>query len=167
RGRGWDCGRARGRGSPSPSRDEPTDASPAAPSSKESSSPRRYTTDFPAVGSNAAAGANSTQAPARPWDAPPPQPSLMPLLPLVVGDVSSAFGMRSLTVIFTQPLIMQSKGIICIPGPTSQIPYEQQLFWFQKLKMPYWWDYDNESMFKLIKSQAEKFLLKRFADARN
>ncbi|KAL2232884.1 UNVERIFIED_CONTAM: hypothetical protein Sindi_1468400 [Sesamum indicum] len=49
----------------------------------------------------------------------------------------------------------------------SQIPQEHQLFWFQKLKILYWWDYGDESMFKLVKSQAEKFLRKRFIDAWN
>ncbi|KAL0362365.1 UNVERIFIED_CONTAM: hypothetical protein Scaly_1191700 [Sesamum calycinum] len=39
----------------------------------------------------------------------------------------------------------------------SQIPQEHQLFWFQNLK----------SMFKVVKSQAEKFLRKRFVDDRN
>ncbi|KAL0311573.1 UNVERIFIED_CONTAM: hypothetical protein Sangu_2452000 [Sesamum angustifolium] len=36
----------------------------------------------------------------------------------------------------------------------SQIPQDHQLFWFQKLKVSYWWDCDDESMFKLVKSQA-------------
>ncbi|KAL0352151.1 UNVERIFIED_CONTAM: hypothetical protein Scaly_1603800 [Sesamum calycinum] len=49
----------------------------------------------------------------------------------------------------------------------SQIPQEHQLFWFQKLKVSYWWDYDDDSMFKVIKSQIGKFLRKRSANARN
>ena len=44
----------------------------------------------PTAGSDAA-GPNNSKAPAWPWDPKPPEP----LLPLVVGDVSSAFGMRS------------------------------------------------------------------------
>ncbi|KAK4389938.1 hypothetical protein Sango_2330800 [Sesamum angolense] len=46
----------------------------------------------------------------------------------------------------------------------SQIPQEHQLFWFQKLKISYLWDCNDESMFKVVRLQVGKFLLKRFAD---
>ncbi|KAL0294870.1 UNVERIFIED_CONTAM: hypothetical protein Sradi_6864100 [Sesamum radiatum] len=43
-------------------------------------------------------------------------------------------------------------GVSCGGASSSQISY--------------WWDCDDESRFKIVKSQAEKFLQKRFADAR-
>ncbi|KAL2253622.1 UNVERIFIED_CONTAM: hypothetical protein Sindi_0156900, partial [Sesamum indicum] len=58
-------------------RDKPTDAPPAPHPQKESPRPP--------------AGASSIQAPARPWDAPPPPG---PLLPQWSRGVSSTFGMR-------------------------------------------------------------------------
>ncbi|KAL0342729.1 UNVERIFIED_CONTAM: hypothetical protein Scaly_1935500 [Sesamum calycinum] len=37
---------------------------------------------------------------------------------------------------------------------------EDRLFWFQNLK----WDYNDESTFKVVKSQMDKFLQKQFID---
>ncbi|KAL2247351.1 UNVERIFIED_CONTAM: hypothetical protein Sindi_2587400 [Sesamum indicum] len=53
------------------------------------------------------------------------------------------------------------------PGNISQIPQEHQLFWFNNVKLSYWWDCDEESMFKVLKLQASKFLQKQFTDAWN
>ncbi|KAL2236541.1 UNVERIFIED_CONTAM: hypothetical protein Sindi_0845800 [Sesamum indicum] len=58
--------------------------------------------------------------------------------------------------------MLRPKDIIRISG----IPQEHQLFWINNLKS-YWWDYEEESMFKIIKSQVAKFLWKRFTEAQN
>ncbi|KAL0337462.1 UNVERIFIED_CONTAM: hypothetical protein Scaly_2021300 [Sesamum calycinum] len=64
-------GQGRGRGPPSPPRAELADPAPVTPSSMVVFQPPQIPANSGAVGSYAA-GASSSQAPARSWDAPPP-----------------------------------------------------------------------------------------------
>ncbi|KAL2237738.1 UNVERIFIED_CONTAM: hypothetical protein Sindi_0965500 [Sesamum indicum] len=51
--------------------------------------------------------------------------------------------------------MLRSKGIIRIPRPSSRRSHRStSYFGSKKLKMSYWWDCDDESMLKIVKSQS-------------
>ncbi|KAL0307242.1 UNVERIFIED_CONTAM: hypothetical protein Sradi_6141500, partial [Sesamum radiatum] len=136
---GQGCGRGRGRGPPSPHRAESEDPAPATPSSEAVSQPPiLIPADTGVVGSMRRGPAVHRSRLGRGMHHHH-QRLYFPHRP---KGIRSASRMRGMT-----------------------IPQEHQLFWFQKLKVRKWWDYDDESMFKVVKSQAGKFLWKRFANA--
>ncbi|KAL0378978.1 UNVERIFIED_CONTAM: hypothetical protein Sradi_3203300 [Sesamum radiatum] len=46
------------------------------------------------------------------------------------------------------------------------VPSEHQRFWFESMKITYWWDYDDESMFRVFHMWAGKYIRKTFSCAR-
>ncbi|KAL0423454.1 UNVERIFIED_CONTAM: hypothetical protein Sradi_0880200 [Sesamum radiatum] len=118
-----------------------------------SSRPRNVRRGLCAVGS-AAAGASSSQVLAGRGMHHRHQCHYFPHRP---RGIILASRMRDLNATFTLPSIMWSKGIIRIPGPTSCRSHRSTNY--SVLQISYWWDCNDESMFKVVKSQAEKFLL--------
>ncbi|KAL0433668.1 UNVERIFIED_CONTAM: hypothetical protein Slati_2701100 [Sesamum latifolium] len=47
------------------------------------------------------------------------------------------------------------------------MPSEHQRFWFESMKITYWWDCDDESMFRVFHMWAEKYIQKTFSIARS
>ncbi|KAK4392700.1 hypothetical protein Sango_2047800 [Sesamum angolense] len=125
-------GQGHGHGPPSPPRAELADPASTTPSSEVVSQPPHIPADSGAVGSYAA-GASSSQTPHRPSD----------------RDFHAAINN---VVKWHHPHPWAN---------ISYIPQEHQLFWFQKLKVSYWYC-DDETMFKVIKSQIGKFLGSEF-----
>ncbi|KAL0395509.1 UNVERIFIED_CONTAM: hypothetical protein Slati_4517100 [Sesamum latifolium] len=48
-----------------------------------------------------------------------------------------------------------------------QVPAEHQHFWYESMKITYWWDCNNESMFRVFHIFASKYIRKTFAVARS
>ncbi|KAL0455893.1 UNVERIFIED_CONTAM: hypothetical protein Slati_0928500 [Sesamum latifolium] len=48
-----------------------------------------------------------------------------------------------------------------------QVPAEHQHFWFESMKITYWWDCDDESMFRVFHMYAGKYIQKTFACAQS
>ncbi|KAL0433509.1 UNVERIFIED_CONTAM: hypothetical protein Slati_2685200 [Sesamum latifolium] len=48
---------------------------------------------------------------------------------------------------------------------TEEVPPEHQHLWFESMKMTYWWDYNDESMFWVFNMWARKYIRKTFSVA--
>ncbi|KAK4384430.1 hypothetical protein Sango_3061700 [Sesamum angolense] len=155
RGQGCDCGRDCGPPNPPPAK--PVDPALATPSSEAVSQPPSIPVDSGAIGSNAS-GAISSQGPGRSWDAPsPPTPQRhsFPHRPRVITSTSRMSDRDFLTLpsICCQMALSSSLGqhIGDPKGPPAILISK-----FEVLQVSCWWDCDDESMFKLVKSQGEE-----------
>ncbi|KAL0446475.1 UNVERIFIED_CONTAM: hypothetical protein Slati_1775400 [Sesamum latifolium] len=122
--------------------------SPPLATTPPSAAPQTPDDAGPSAGASASedAGMQSAVPAAAPVPPPPPVPPLSARQYISLDDAS---------------LIAVVRGHFPHPWPClRQVPAEHQHFWFESMKITYWWDCDDESMFRVFHMFVEKYIRK-------
>ncbi|KAL0456591.1 UNVERIFIED_CONTAM: hypothetical protein Slati_0998300 [Sesamum latifolium] len=130
---------------------------------------------LPAVSSDASLIGGAVSSPSPPPVTTPPSPA--PQTPDDVGPSTAAPASVEAGMQFAIPVAGPVPPPPAVPPPSAcqyislddarQVPAEHQHFWFESMKITYWWDCDDESMFRIFHMFVGKYIRKTFVVVRS